>query len=147
MSTFEYPEDRDFFAFLLTDGDIERLEAEYSELFDFTHPAIKREDFGKVSKKVLADLVVKFNGTCQLNIHEDCGKSGVLEPDHIIPLSSNLLNKQLRGMKGLPGLKTKRQSFGSNHPRNLTLACRRCNGYKKNRILDADIIRRLVSVE
>jgi 5-methylcytosine-specific restriction endonuclease McrA len=132
---FEYPEDRQFFADLLAEGDVDRLETAYSDLFDFRHPAIKRFEFNKTRKKVLAELMEKHNGECQLRIHPECSNGERMEPDHIIPLSSNTLNKELRGMKRYSSAKVEPQSFGSNHARNLTLACRKCNGLKKHRIL------------
>lgn len=146
MQQFEYPEDREFFAHLLADGDVERLDSEFSVLFDFRHPAIKRWEFDKVRKNVLVELARMYNGQCQLNIHPQCSQSGVIEPDHIIPLSSNILNKELRGMSGKFGSKAPSQSFGSNHPRNLTLACKTCNMHKKHRILDGGVLRRLLAV-
>lgn len=132
---FEFPEDKKFFAGILAGGDEELLDREYSDLFDFRHPAIKRWEFDKVSKKVLRELIERYSGKCQLRIHPECDSKWGLEPDHIIPLSSNVLNKELRHMKPEKGMKVVAQSFGSNHPRNLTLACRRCNGLKKHRIV------------
>ena len=142
---FENPEDQDFFVHLLADGDLEYFKKEYSDLFDFQHPAIKRWEFDKTSKKVLRDLIQKYNGECQLRLHPECSPSHGLEPDHIIPLSSNVLNKQLRKMTGTAGAKVLAQSFGSNHPRNLTLACRKCNGLKKHRILSGAVINKLLT--
>lgn len=141
---FENPEDQDFFVYLLADGDIEYFNREYSDLFDFRHPAIKRWEFDKVSKKVLRELIEKHKGECQLRIHPECNTESGLEPDHIIPLSSNVLNKDLRSMKSGVGTKVQSQSFGSNHPRNLTLACKKCNALKKHRILTGDVLRRLI---
>jgi 5-methylcytosine-specific restriction endonuclease McrA len=141
---FENPEDQDFFVHLLADGDLEYFNREYSDLFDFQHPAIKRWEFDKTSKKVLRELIEKHKGECQLRIHPECTNNGILEPDHIIPLSSNVLNKELRKMTGTVGAKVEPQSFGSNHPRNLTLACKRCNAFKKHRILTGDVLRRLI---
>lgn len=132
---FEHPEDKKFFAGILADGDEELLDREYSDLFDFEHQAIKRWKFNKSKKKILRELIEKYNGECQLHVHPECSPKWGLEPDHIIPLSSNVLNKELRRMKPEKGMKVVAQSFGSNHPRNLTLACRRCNGLKKHRIL------------
>jgi len=135
MQQFEYPEDREFFAHLLADGDAERLDSELSVLFDFRHPAIKRWEFDKTRRKILADLMRRYEGKCQLRIVSECGTSGKYEPDHVIPLSSNELNKRLRGMKRTSILKVEAQSLGSNHPRNLTLACRECNQHKKHRLI------------
>lgn len=141
---FEFPEDREFFASLLAEGDVHRLETAYSDLFDFRHPAIKRFEFNKTRKRVLIELMEKHKGECQLRIHPECTSEGVFEPDHIIPLSSNTLNKELRHMKRTSNAKVEPQSFGSNHPRNLTLACRRCNGFKKHRILSGEVVKRLI---
>lgn len=142
---FEFPEDQEFFSHLLADGDTNQLVVAYSDLFDFRHPAIKRWEFDKVSKKVLRELIEKHNGECQLRIHPECSPSHGLEPDHIIPLSSNVLNKELRHLQRIENAKVVSQSFGSNHPRNLTLACRRCNGLKKHRILSGAVIKKLLN--
>lgn len=141
---FEYPEDRQFFANLLAEGNVNQLDVAYSDLFDFRHPAIKRFEFNKTRKKVLAELIEKHKGECQLRIHPECTNEGVFEPDHIIPLSSNTLNKELRHMKRASSAKVEPQSFGSNHHRNLTLACRKCNGFKKHRILGGEVLKRLI---
>lgn len=135
MINFEYPEDREFFANLLADGDTEKLEKEFADLFDFRHWAMKRWEFNKIRKKVLVDLIEKYHGECQLRIHEDCSKEAIFEPDHIIPLATNELNKKLRGISRISSEKVPTQSFGSNHPRNLTLACKRCNAFKKHRFV------------
>lgn len=132
---FEHPEDREFFANLLAGGDEKRLEAEFSDHFDFGHPAIKRWEFNKVKKKLLAELIQKYDGKCQLRVHPDCSKERVWEPDHIIPLSTNELNKKLRHFARISNEKVAAQSFGSNHPKNLTLSCKRCNSFKKHRII------------
>jgi hypothetical protein len=142
--SFEHQEDRQFFANLLAEGDMNQLDVAYSDLFDFRHPAIKRFEFNKTRKKVLAELIEKHKGECQLRIHPECTNTGTFEPDHIIPLSSNTLNKELRKMIGTAGVKVEPQSFGSNHPRNLTLACRKCNGFKKHRILSGEVLKRLI---
>ena len=143
---FEYPEDGQFFADLLTDGDVNLLDHAYSDLFDFRHPAIKRWEFDKVRKNLLRDLIEKHNGKCQLGIHPLCSPDHGLEPDHIIPLSSNVLNKELRPLTPTTSAKVESQSFGSNHPRNLTLACKKCNALKKHRLLDGQTLRRLLQI-
>ena len=142
---FSFLEDRRFFANLLADGDEELLDEKFSDLFDFRHPAIKRWEFDKISKKVLAQLMEKHKGVCQLGIHPECSAMHGLEPDHIIPLSTNVLNKELRHLKRTSSAKVESQSFGSNHPRNFTLACRKCNGLKKHRILAGDTLKKLIS--
>ena len=131
---FQYPEDREFFLNFFAGGDEDSLEKEFSDLFDFRHPAIKRWEFNKIRKKLLVDLVEKYK-TCQLKIHPDCSKDGIFQPDHIIPLSTNKLNRELRHMVSPQHQKVPAQSFGSNHIKNLTLACRRCNAHKKHRLI------------
>jgi len=132
---FEHPEDREFFANLLSGGNSERLEKEYADLFDFRHPAIKRWEFDKTSKKVLKELLEKYGEVCQLKLHPDCSKEKVWQTDHVIPLSTNELNKKLRHMGRTGKEKVLAQSFGSNHPRNLILSCKRCNAFKKHRLI------------
>jgi hypothetical protein len=42
--------------FLLAGGDEARLDTEFSDQFDFRDPAIKRLEFNKIRKRVLAEL-------------------------------------------------------------------------------------------
>lgn len=133
--TFEYPEDRKYFIDLLAGGDEEKFDKEFSDHFDFRHPAIKREEFNKIRKRVLKDLLAKYGEECQLRLHPDCSKEKVWQPDHVIPLSTNELNKKLRHIGRVGIEKVARQSFGSNSPKNLILACKRCNAFKKHRII------------
>ena len=132
---FEYPEDREFFASFLAGGDDKKLEEEFSDYFDFRDPEIKRAEFDKIRNNVFQELVKRYGKKCQLRINFDCSKEKVWEVDHIIPLSTNELNKKLRQMIRASSEKVAAQSFGSNHPRNLMLACKRCNAYKKHRII------------
>ena len=132
---FEYPEDREFFANLLAGGDIKRLEEEFSDYFNFEHPAIKRWEFNKFRNKLMPEILEKYGGQCQLRLHPDCSKNGIYQIDHIIPLSSNELNKKLRHMGRTSKEKVPTQSFGSNNLKNLTLACKRCNAYKMHRLM------------
>jgi len=141
---FEYPEDREFFANLLSGGDVKKLEEKFSDLFDFNHPAIKRWEFNKIKKKRLAELILKYDGKCQLRIHPECSKDGKFEPDHIIPLSTNELNKKLRHLARTSSEKVPAQSFGSNHPKNLILACKRCNAFKKHKFLGEERIQKII---
>ncbi len=140
MINFEYPEDQEYFANLLANGDVEKLERDFSDFFDFEHPAIKREKFNKIRKKVLKELLEKYGNVCQLKIHPDCSKVEKFEVDHIIPLSSNELNKKLRGMTRFSSEKVERQSFGSNHIKNMVLACKRCNAFKKHKFINIENI-------
>jgi 5-methylcytosine-specific restriction endonuclease McrA len=144
MINFEHPEDREYFANLLANGDVGKLDRDFSDLFDFEHPAIKREKFNKIKKKVFKELIEKYGNECQLKIHPDCSKVEKFEVDHIIPLSSNELNKKLRGMTRFSSEKVERQSFGSNNMRNMVLACKRCNAFKKHKFLDRDVLLRII---
>src|SRR5262245_13000557 len=131
---FKYPEDRKYFANLLAGGDEKRLDREFSDYFDFREPTIKRLEFNKMRRKFLADLIEKNGEVCHWHAHLDCSKEKIWELDHIIPLKTNELNKKLRGMIRVSNRKVPSQSFGSNHPKNLVLSCKRCNAFKKHRI-------------
>jgi len=65
-----------------------------------------------------------------------CDINSGINVDHLIPLATNKLNKELRNLKAEPGRKVKSQSFGSNHIDNLIIACADCNNYKKHRIIE-----------
>ena len=145
MINFEYPEDAEFFANLLAEGDLKKVEKDFSEFFDFEDPTFKRKEFDKQSKKILAGLFAKYGRVCQLRLHIDCSNIIIFEPDHIIPLSSNELNKKIRRMTRFSTAKVEKQSFGSNNMMNLTLACKRCNAYKKNKFFKRDLYKRLIN--
>jgi len=140
---FEYQEDRTYFEDLLySAGGLEKNR----DLFDFRPPKIKRDEFNRIRKKILSELIDQYGNICQLACHEDCATSAD-EVDHLIPLSSNVLNKELRHQKGKDGKKVPTQSFGSNSARNLLLSCRRCNAFKKNKMpSQALILERLAKV-
>lgn len=142
---FEYPEDKQFFIDLLADGNGQKFDTDFREYFDFEHHALKRWRFNKIRKKVLKELIEKYGENCQLKIHPECSKIRKFEPDHLIPLYTNELNKKIRHMERTSSEKVPGQSFGSNHPRNLVLACSRCNAYKKHRILEREILERILS--
>lgn len=132
---FEHSQDKIFFAQLLAGGSINVLEQKYSELFDFRNPLIKRKEFNVIRPNLLKSLVEKYGHACQLHIHPECNSDGALEVDHIIPLSTNVLNKEIRHMQRIPPAKVPAQSFGSNNIQNMALACPKCNSRKKHRIL------------
>lgn len=67
---------------------------------------------------------------------ECCDLDSGIVIDHLIPLSTNKLNKELRNLKPDKFKKVISQSFGSNHMDNLIIACNNCNNHKKHRILD-----------
>jgi hypothetical protein len=135
MVQFEYLEDREFFCRHLAGGDPIRFEREFAHCFDFRPAAVKRREFNKMRKRILQQLIEKYGENCQLRLHSDCSKQRIWEPDHIVPVSTNELNKRLRKLPRIGKAKVIAQSFGSNHPDNLTLACRRCNSFKKNRLI------------
>ncbi|MBN2785885.1 MAG: HNH endonuclease [Pontiellaceae bacterium] len=136
---FEYSEDRDFFDDLFRDhGGVDQN----NQHFDFRDPAEKRAEFNKIRKSVFADLQSRVGNICQLGCHPDCEGTGT-QVDHLIPLSSNVLNKEIRRMKGADGKKVKTQSFGSNDKSNFILACARCNAFKKHRFPSRELINRI----
>lgn len=132
---FQCPEDREFFINFLAGGDEEKFEREYRDYFDFRNPEIKRKEFNAIRNKAFKELVQRYGLKCQLHIHPDCSKNAKFNVDHFIPLSTNELNKKLRHMKRMGRRKVPAQSFGSNNIKNLFIACGRCNGYKKHRLV------------
>lgn len=135
MIKFKYDTDYKFFLDKLTHGDANLFEEKFSWLFDFRNPKIKRDEFNKNRNTYLSILVKKYGLVCQLRLHEDCEVVKEFNVDHFIPLSTNELNKKLRGLKPQKGKKVPSQSFGSNDLENLRIACKRCNAYKKHRII------------
>jgi hypothetical protein len=99
--TFEHPEDELFFAKLIANGDVDRLRAEFIHLFDFRAPAIKRAEFGRVCKGLRASLLELYGPRCLLKEPGYCQGIALppngLQLDHIVPLSSNKLNKGSSG--------------------------------------------------
>jgi len=89
---FEFPEDRAFFRRLLC-GRRARL-AKYSRLFDRRPPKAKRAEFNRQMRKLRGELIARYGRVCQLQLVEDCSLKHGLAVDHLIPLSSNKLNKR-----------------------------------------------------
>jgi 5-methylcytosine-specific restriction endonuclease McrA len=139
---FTFPEDRTHFADLLCDGDAELLSCRYGHLFDFRDPAAKRADFNRVKQDIRRRHLAAYGPRCMLQYPGIC-TGGPLVLDHFIPLSSNVLNKELRTVRAQRGKKVPTQSFGSNHPDNLVLACERCNAFKKHRLPDRELVARV----
>jgi hypothetical protein len=144
---FEYPEDERYFHELLCQ--VGESSATYYQLFDFRRVSEKRRDFQRVRDTHLRLLEERFGRTCLLRCAPDCDPRSGLTVDHVIPLSSNKLAKALRGLRARRSSdgnlqKVRSQSFGSNHPRNLVLACCNCNSFKQNRILRRDEIRQIL---
>jgi len=136
---FEYPEDEQFFDKLLES--LGGLANNY-KLFDFRDLDIKRKEYRKIRNKVFKKLIATYGNVCQLQCHEDCTGTAN-EIDHLIPLSSNVLNKKLRTIMGKSGKKTPTQSFGSNNESNFVLACKRCNAAKKVKLLTKDMLQNI----
>ena len=126
---FKYKRDNRFFADLLADGSISALEKKYSHLFDFRKPTIKRREYNARKRMLFSALFRRAKGICQI-----CKSAKGIEIDHIVPLASNQLNKKFRKMYptriGGKLRKVPSESYGSNNPANLQLACRPCNRKK-----------------
>ena len=137
---FKYEEDKEYFVELL--GDF------YNELFfDFRLPNIKRKEFKKNRNKFYENLKENFGEYCQLKYHNICDKTSGFAIDHLIPLSSNELNKKLRKIKSSDKKhKVVSESYGSNEICNLIIACNKCNNHKKHRIIDKKRLDRILKV-
>jgi 5-methylcytosine-specific restriction endonuclease McrA len=143
--TFLYPEDEVFFRALLCQGgeDLSR----YADLFDFRPPHQKRREFGSRYRVLLQTIQAQYGDICQLQFNRICTMESGITLDHIIPLSSNRLNKMLRNIIPAPQKKVPTQSFGSNHPRNLIIACKACNIHKQNAFLEAEVLMRILKTK
>ena len=137
---FEYIEDKIFFQLLFKD--FGGLEKNY-DLFDSSDPLLKRKAFNKIRNKTFYKLQDKFGDICMLNFHADCTNSAD-QVDHLIPLSSNILNKTIRAMKAKKDKKVASQSLGSNNDRNFVLSCSRCNAAKKHHIPDDKLLNKVM---
>lgn len=134
---FEYPDDEQFFAMLLAEGSKENLRAEFIHRFDFREPSTKRADFDKLKGLAMKEMVQQRRTKCELHLIAGCDDQKLVL-DHIVPLSSNELNKHLRKMRAPQGKKVPTQSFGSNHFSNFLVACEKCNNFKKHRFIKKD---------
>jgi len=140
---FEYPEDKVFFMNLFRCDKEKDFDSRFYRFFDFRLPDLKRKEFnGK--RNTLYRSYFAEGRVCQLKLIDTCSQSGSFAIDHMIPLSSNELNKNIRKLEAMKGKKVQTQSFGSNHRDNLLLACRECNDFKKHRMGNflKEIIRR-----
>ncbi len=142
---FMFPEDQKFFQELLCNEGEEF--SRYEPLFDFRSPDIKRREFKKIVKRARLELEKFYGRVCQLRCSDMCDIESGINIDHVIPLSSNKLNKELRQIKALKGKKVLTQSFGSNHISNLILACKKCNSYKKHRFLSKPELKRIFALK
>lgn len=144
---FTFEEDKKFFKDLLC-SEGEELEI-YSYLFDFRSPKIKRDEFNRIQPQVLENLILHYGKICMLKYPDKCDITSGLQVDHLIPLSSNKLNKELRkiGTSRDNGVlrKTPTLSYGSNDLRNLIISCRECNQFKKVKFLKKEDIKKILS--
>lgn len=121
--------------------------SKYAALFDLREPAgIKRPELSPQKYKQAWDALENKHGrVCQLQYCKECEINNPTVIDHVIPLSSNVLNKESRKSLPIsPGKKVAAESFGSNDISNLVLACTKCNANKKHRFLDRDAMRRIL---
>lgn len=135
MNGFQYRADYNFFLQALANGNKPLFSKKFLKLFDFRDPKIKRREFNLVRNKIYKILVSKYGEKCQLRLCKDCSREKIFAVDHFIPLSSNELNKKIRKIKAEKGKKVLSQSFGSNNISNLRIACKRCNDFKKHKII------------
>ncbi len=142
---FEFPEDKEFFRKLLCelDEDINN----YGLFFDFRSPIVKRKEFNYQKDHLLSILHEQYSTACQLQLSGMCGIRSGVAVDHLIPLSTNELNKKLRHLSAPLGKKVLSQSFGSNRPNNLVIACYSCNNHKKHRFLPRDTMKRILHIK
>ncbi len=129
--SFKYLEDKQWFDLLLQG--VEHRE----NLFDFSDPQIKREEYNLIKHQLKLAKIAKIGKVFELHIAGICDLSSGLVLDNLIPLSSNELNKQLRKMKGFGEKKVQSESYSSNHPMNLILACKSQNSHKKHLFLNS----------
>ncbi len=142
MIEFEFEEDRKFFENLILGSKDDSLE-DYSMLFDFRHKEIKRREFNKIRNQVFKELIAQDGLECQLHF-DCCDENSGYAVDHLIPLTTNKLNKEIRKLP--PELKKKvvSQYFGSNQIYNLVIACNNCNNFKKHKFPTKDLIQKIL---
>jgi len=142
--SFEYKEDKKYFVDLIAGGDELLFNEKFTHLFDFRDSKIKRDEFNRLIKQ-LKPQILKRDKICRLKLNDGCLIDERFEIDHVIPLLTNKLNKELRNMKPEPNCKVVSQSFGLNHIDNLVLACHNCNGFKKHKLLRKEDIMRIIN--
>jgi len=142
---FKFPDYEEFFRNLLCEPDEDICK--YELLFDFRSPIVKRKEFNYQYTHLLSRLYEQCGTTCQLQCPSVCDIRSGITIDHLIPLSTNELNERLRHLPARPGKKVPSQSFGSNHPNNLVIACCSCNDHKKHRFLPADAMKHILQIK
>lgn len=117
----------------------------YSVFFDLRPFAEKRREFGAKRAAAFVELERRYGRRCQLAFAQDCTPDQPAAVDHIIPLASARLNKEIKGApKTLNGKKAPNESFGSNALENLCLACQPCNSLKHTKFLDRARLRAIL---
>ncbi len=141
---FEFAEDQEYFEKVLCSKS--QSISHFMHLFDFRPVSEKRREFSNIRHKIRKELISKFGEECMLNLSM-CDISSGIVIDHLIPLSTNQLNKSLRKLAPVKGKKVATQSFGSNHIDNLVIACASCNNHKKHRILESKMLARIIDAK
>ena len=136
--SFKFQEDKEFFIKLLSSVKNKLNKNEFDLYFDFRDAKTKRDEFNLKRNDILNELQNQHGVCCQLNLLDNCDCKQGIGVDHYIRLSSDELNKNLRGLKPTKGHKVISQSFGSNNIENMLLACKKCNAYKKHRFIFND---------
>lgn len=117
----------------------------YRHLFDSRDAKIKRKEFQANYKQILTSLLERYGRRCLLQYPEICMIERGINIDHLIPLSTNVLNKVIRKTIATAGHKVRSESFGSNNLDNLIIACEACNAHKKHRFLSTGEYRRILN--
>ena len=71
---FEYPQDLEYFARILSKGDINKFKVIYKDYFDFRSPLAKRKEFNLIRSKVFKQLCAKHGKECQLKLLKNCSR-------------------------------------------------------------------------
>ena len=85
-------------------------------MFDFRIPEIKRKEFNKIRNQKLESLKAQFGIRCMLSL-DVCDLESGIAVDHLIPISSNILNKEIRRLKAEKGKKSKDPKLWIEPPR------------------------------
>ena len=141
MIEFRSEQEKQYFTDLLC-SDGESID-DYSYLFDFREPIEKRVEFNKKRKKIL-EYLLEVEGTDCILHFENCDLSYGYNVDHIIPLSSNVINKHIHKIPAEKGKKVKTASYGSNDIYNFGITCKKCNNHKMHRFLTKEEMREIL---
>jgi hypothetical protein len=118
----------------------------YQMFFDLRPFTDKRREFNLKRAAAFEELMQRYGRRCQLQFAADCQPDLPSAVDHIIPLASARLNKEIKGApKMLNGKKAPNESFGSNAIENLCLACQPCNSLKHTKFLERVRLRAILA--